>query len=75
VLRHFDLKRQAILETDASDYVKNGILSQYDDEGVLHPVTFYSKSMVPAECNYHILLMHVMLRAYPNRVGQEYLLL
>jgi hypothetical protein len=54
VLRHFDPKRQAILETDASDYVKGGIVSQYDDEGVLHPVAFYSKSMVPAECNYHI---------------------
>jgi len=54
VLRHFDVKRQAILETDASDYVKGGILSQYDDEGVLHPIAFYSKSMVSAECNYHI---------------------
>jgi len=54
VLRHFDAKRQAILETDASDYVKGGILSQYDDENVLHPVAFYSKSMISAECNYHI---------------------
>jgi len=54
VLRHFDPKRQAILETDASNYVKDEILSQYDDERVLHPVTFYSKSMIPAEINYHI---------------------
>jgi len=54
VLRHFDPKRQAILETDASNYVKGEILSQYDDEGVLHPVAFYSKSMIPAEINYHI---------------------
>ena len=30
------------------------MLSQYDDDGVLHPVAFYSKSMIPAECNYHI---------------------
>lgn len=54
VLRHFDPRRQAILETDASDYVTGGILSQYDDDHVLHPVAFYSRSMVPAECNYHI---------------------
>jgi hypothetical protein len=54
VLRHFDPDRQAILETDASDYVTGGVLSQYDDEHVLHPVAFYSKNMVPAECNYHI---------------------
>ncbi len=36
VLRHFDLKRQAILKTDASNYVKDEILSQYDDEKDLH---------------------------------------
>ena len=54
ILKHFDPRRQAILETDASDYVTGGILSQYNDDHVLHPVAFYSRSMVPAECNYHI---------------------
>jgi len=54
VLRHFDLKRQAILKIDASNYVKDEILSQYDDERVLHPMAFYSKSMILAEINYHI---------------------
>lgn len=54
ILKHFDPKRQAILETDASDYVTGGVLSQRDDEGVIHPVAFFSKNMLPAECNYHI---------------------
>jgi len=54
VLRHFDVKRQTILKTDAFNYVKSDILSQYDDENVLHSMTFYSKSMISAECNYHI---------------------
>ena len=54
VLRHFDREREAILETDSSDYVNAGILSQYDDDGVLHPVAFYSKNLAPAECNYEI---------------------
>ncbi len=54
VLRHFNFKQQTILKIDASDYVKDEILSQYDDENVLHSVTFYSKSMILAECNYHI---------------------
>jgi len=54
VLRHFDSKRQTILEINASDYVKDEILSQYDDERVLHSIAFYSKSMILAECNYHI---------------------
>ncbi len=54
ILRHFDSKRQTILEIDASDYVKDEILSQYDDEKVLHSIVFYNKSMILAECNYHI---------------------
>jgi len=54
VLRHFDFKWQTILEINASDYVKDEILSQYNDENVLHSVAFYSKSMILAECNYHI---------------------
>ena len=53
-LRHFDSTKQAVLETDASDKVTGGVLSQKDDDGVLHPVAFYSKSMAPAEINYHI---------------------
>ncbi len=54
VLQHFDFKWQTILEINASDYVKDEILSQYNDKRVLHSVTFYSKSMILAECNYHI---------------------
>ncbi len=54
VLRHFDVKRQAILKIDAFNYVKDNILSQYDDESVLHLIVFYSKSMISVECNYHI---------------------
>ncbi len=54
VLRHFDLKRQAILKIYALNYVKGEILSQYDDEKVLHSMIFYSKSMIFAEINYHI---------------------
>ncbi len=54
VLRHFDLKRQAILKINASNYVKDEILSQYNDERVFHSMIFYSKSMILAEINYHI---------------------
>ncbi len=54
VLRHFDFKQQAILKIDTSNYVKDEILSQYDDEKVLHSMIFYSKSMILAEINYHI---------------------
>ena len=29
-------------------------MSQYDDNGVLHPVAYFSKKHSPAECNYEI---------------------
>ncbi len=54
VLRHFNVKHQAILKIDAFNYVKDDILSQYNDKSVLHSIVFYSKSMISAECNYHI---------------------
>ena len=39
---------------DASNLVTGEILSQYDKKGVLHPVTFYNKSMISVKCNYYI---------------------
>jgi len=54
VLRHFDHEKEMIIETDASDYVSGGVLSQYNDDGVLHPVAYFSKKHTPAECNYDI---------------------
>ncbi len=42
------------MKIDAFNYVKDDILSQYDDESVLHSIVFYNKSMISAECNYHI---------------------
>lgn len=54
VLAHFDFERDVVVETDASDYVSAGVLSQYDDDGILHPVAYFSTKHSPAECNYEI---------------------
>ena len=43
-----------VMETDASGWVIAAILSQYGDDDILHPCTFFSRKMVPAECNYEI---------------------
>jgi len=51
ILRHFDHKWEVITETDSSDYVSAGVLFQRDDEGVLHPVAYFSKKHLFAECN------------------------
>ena len=44
----------SILETDSSDTVNGGVLSQKDKDGNIHPVAFYSKNLDPAERNYNI---------------------
>ncbi len=54
ILRHFDQTRETILEIDSFNYVNDEVLSQYDDEEVLHSIVFYSKNMFSAECNYKI---------------------
>ena len=54
ILIHFDRDKQCYLETDSSDHVNGGVLSQMGDDGELHPVAFFSKNMSPAECNYEI---------------------
>ena len=54
VLCHYDRTRKTILKTDSSDYVNGEVLSQQDNDGVLHSVTFFSKSMLSVECNYEI---------------------
>jgi len=54
VLKHFDSIREVILKTNFSNYVNDEVLSQYDDENILHSMIFYSKNMIFAECNYEI---------------------
>ena len=59
ILRHFDPDLETILETDASDYVISGVLSQKHPDPdteklILHPVAFMSEKMSLVECNYGI---------------------
>jgi len=54
ILKHFDSIREAILKTNFLNYVNDKVLSQYNDEDILHSMIFYSKNMISAECNYEI---------------------
>ena len=54
VLVTFDPERPITVETDASDYAVGACISQPDDNGKLHPVAFYSRTMSPPELNYDI---------------------
>ena len=54
VLTSFDPEKESIIETDASGYAIGAVHMQYDEDGHLHPCAFFSKKMIPAECNYQI---------------------
>jgi len=54
ILHHFDQTCETILKINLFNYINDEVLSQYDDEEVLHSIVFYSKNMFFAECNYEI---------------------
>lgn len=54
VLAHFNPELKTIVESDSSDYVSAGVLSQEGEDGIVRPVAFFSKTLLPAECNYEI---------------------
>ena len=53
MLVFLDFDKPFLLETDASKEGLGAILSQKQDDGHYHPVTFGSCSLTPAERNYH----------------------
>lgn len=53
MLAHYDLSLKMWIEIDASNFVIAEILSQMHN-GMLKPVAYFLKKMMPAECNYMI---------------------
>lgn len=66
ILSHYQVTSATMLETDASDGVVSGILSQKQKDDLWKPVAYYTKMMSPAECNYpiHDKEMLAILRAF-----------
>ena len=64
MLTYFDWTQAAILKCDSFDGVSEGILSQYRDDGLLHSVTFFSKNLIPAKCNYEIYDKELLIIIY-----------
>lgn len=52
VLAHMDCKRVVVVEMDLSYLVSAGVLLQWRDDGILHPVAVYTKRYCLAETNY-----------------------
>ena len=54
ILHHYNSDYKIMIETDVLNYMFESILSQYNEEGVLHSVIYFSKKHNSAECNYEI---------------------
>jgi hypothetical protein len=54
VLSYFSSELETFLESDSFDYVSIGILSQKENDDLIRSVTYFSKTLFSAECNYEI---------------------
>ena len=54
ILLHFNPSSPSWIIIDASDFAISGILLQLGDNGILHPVAFFSRKLSPAEINYEV---------------------
>jgi hypothetical protein len=73
VLRNPDPNKRYILDTDASQFAVGATLSQHFSDGV-HPIAFFSKSLLPAERNYDIYDRELLAIIYAVKAFRHLLL-
>jgi hypothetical protein len=54
VLSYFSSELKTFLKSDSSDYVSAEVLSQKEDDDLIRSITYFSKTLFSAECNYEI---------------------
>ena len=54
VLIRPDHTKPFILKVDASQYARGAVLSQRNEKGRNQPIGYFSKTLIPAECNYDV---------------------
>ncbi len=54
ILHHYNSNHKIVIEIDALNYVFEDILSQYNENKILHSVTYFLKKHNLIECNYKI---------------------
>ena len=73
VLMKPDFTKTFVLSTDASDHALGGMLSQYDPEGELRPIAFYSHKFSPAERNYDVFDKELLAILFCLKYWRRYL--
>ena len=54
ILAHFDSDFKCVLKTDLSDHALESVLLEYDENDILHSVTYFSQKLNITESNYEI---------------------
>jgi len=61
ILHHYNSNHKIVIEINASNYVFKNILFQYDENEILHSVTYFSKKHNSVKCNYEIYDKELMI--------------
>ncbi len=61
ILHHYNSDHKIVIEINASNYVFKDILFQYDENEILHSVTYFLKKHNLVECNYEIYNKELMI--------------
>ena len=54
IFHHYNPDYKIVIEINILDYMSEDILSQYNEDEVLHSVTYFSKKHNSVKCNYEI---------------------
>ncbi len=61
ILHYYNSDHKIVIEIDASNYVFKDILFQYDENEVLHSITYFFKKHNSVKCNYEIYNKELMI--------------
>ena len=74
VLAYVNPNKPFIIESDASNFSVGAMLFQEQDDGIEHPVAFYSHKMLPVETNYPIYDKKLLEIIFALEEWQHYLI-
>ena len=74
MLQSPNLKKEFILQTDASEFGVGAVLSQLDDSGTDHPVCFFSRKLLLREQRYSTIKKECLAIKLATQTFRVYLL-
>ena len=64
ILHHYNSDYKIVIKINISDYVSESILFQYNEDEILHLITYFLKKHNSVKCNYEIYNKKLMIIIY-----------